>query len=184
MWPFTRKKDKKTKVAEVEQQEVSKAQPVENAEPSQEAISAEKTKSTKTSTKSATQKDEKSSVKPNAKPSTKVGTKKSIKTDEKQSKKSDDKSASKPVNEKEDDVEIKTRKSVYRVIFDKDDKLWKIKKDGAKRIIDSKKTKDEALARVQELSKSQDANFVVYKKDGKFQKKANLNLKSDSAEEK
>ena len=70
------------------------------------------------------------------------------------------------------------------MIFDKDDKLWKIKKDGAKRIIDSKKTKDEALARVQELSKSQDANFVVYKKDGKFQKKANLNLKSDSAEEK
>ena len=58
--------------------------------------------------------------------------------------------------------------------------MWKIKKDGAKRIIDSKKTKEEALARVQELSKSQDTKFVVYKKDGKFQKKANLNLKNDN----
>ena len=41
-------------------------------------------------------------------------------------------------------------------------------------------TKEEALARVQELSKSQDTKFVVYKKDGKFQKKANLNLKDNS----
>ena len=74
------------------------------------------------------------------------------------------------------------RKSMYRVIFDKEDKMWKIKKDGAKRVIDSKKTKEEALARVQELSKSQDAKFVVYKKDGKFQKKANLNLKNNDEE--
>lgn len=70
------------------------------------------------------------------------------------------------------------KKSLYRVMYDKEDKLWKIKKDGAKRIIDSKKTKEEALKRVQELSNSQEANFVVYKKDGKFQKKANLKLKN------
>lgn len=74
----------------------------------------------------------------------------------------------------------KTKKAVYRVLYDKEDKLWKIKKDGAKRVIDSKKTKEEALARVQELSDSQDTKFVVYKKDGKFQKKANLNLKNDN----
>lgn len=76
----------------------------------------------------------------------------------------------------------KQKKSVYRVVFDKEDKLWKIKKDGAKRVIDSKKTKEEALARVQELSKSQDTKFVVYKKDGKFQKKSNLKLKNNDQE--
>lgn len=81
--------------------------------------------------------------------------------------------------EKGEEVEEKQKKAVYRVIFDKEDKLWKIKKDGAKRVIDSKKTKEEALERVQELSKSQETNFVVYKKDGKFQKKANLKLKNN-----
>lgn len=81
--------------------------------------------------------------------------------------------------EKGEEVEEKQKKAVYRVIFDKEDKLWKIKKDGAKRVIDSKKTKEEALERVQELSKSQNSSFVVYKKDGKFQKKANLKLKNN-----
>ena len=93
----------------------------------------------------------------------------------------------KKVENKQENVEIKeqeekertTKKGVYRVVFDKEDKLWKIKKDGAKRVIDSKKTKDEALKRVQELSESQDTKFVVYKKDGKFQKKANLKIKND-----
>ena len=60
---------------------------------------------------------------------------------------------------------------MYRVIYNKETKVWNIKKDGAKRIIDSRATKEEALKRVKELSDSQDANFVVYKKDGKFQKK-------------
>ena len=83
----------------------------------------------------------------------------------------------------ETDVETQDKqgkKSVYRVLFDKEEKVWKIKKDGAKRVIDSKKTKEEALERVQELSGNQELKFVVYKKDGKFQKKANLNLKKDN----
>lgn len=87
-----------------------------------------------------------------------------------------------PAEEEVEESKEPARKSMYRVIFDKEDKMWKIKKDGAKRVIDSKKTKEEALARVQELSKSQDAKFVVYKKDGKFQKKANLNLKNNDEE--
>lgn len=74
----------------------------------------------------------------------------------------------------------KSKKGVYRVVFDKEDRLWKIKRDGAKRVIDSRKTKEEALMRAQELSESQDTKFVVYKKDGKFQKKANLNLKNNN----
>lgn len=80
-------------------------------------------------------------------------------------------------------TEKKARKAVYRVVFDKEDSLWKIKKDGAKRIIASYKTKQEALDKVQSLSKNQEINFVVMKKDGKFQKKANLKLKSDKKED-
>lgn len=65
----------------------------------------------------------------------------------------------------------KTKKPVYRVLYDKDTRFWLIKKDGAKRTIASFPTKDEALSRVKELSSSNDLNFVVHKKDGKFQKK-------------
>ncbi len=64
-----------------------------------------------------------------------------------------------------------TKKGVYRVVYDRDDRLWKIKRDGAKRVIASMVTKDEALKRVKELSETKDVGFVVHKKDGKFQKK-------------
>lgn len=98
----------------------------------------------------------------------------------KKSVKEEKKTEEKPVTAAE---EPKERKAVYRVVFDKEDNLWKIKKDGAKRVIGSMKTKEAALARVQELSANQDHKFVVYKKDGKFQKKANLKLKSNKTEE-
>ena len=99
----------------------------------------------------------------------------------KKKEKKEEKPSSKKKEQEETIVEAdenKARKAVYRVVFDKEDGLWKIKKDGAKRVIGSRKTKEEALKRVQELSENQDSKFVVYKKDGKFQKKANLNLKS------
>ncbi len=67
--------------------------------------------------------------------------------------------------------EEKIRKGIYRVIFDSANRKWVIKKDGASRIIDSKPTKEEALERVKALSEKQEVGFVVYKKDGKFQKK-------------
>lgn len=60
---------------------------------------------------------------------------------------------------------------IYRVVYDKTDRLWKIKKDGAKRVIATMPTKEEALSRVKELSEIKDVGFVVHKKDGKFQKK-------------
>ena len=66
------------------------------------------------------------------------------------------------------------KKAVYRVIFSKENNVWQIKKDGARRVIDSKVTKEEALERVKQLSESQEIKFVVHKKDGKFQKKSNL----------
>lgn len=71
------------------------------------------------------------------------------------------------------------RKGVYRVVYDKEDKLWKIKRDGAKRVIESKQTKEEALRRVKELSGNKEVGFVVHKKDGKFQKKQNLRISNN-----
>ena len=57
------------------------------------------------------------------------------------------------------------------MIYDKDARVWLIKKDGAKRTIASYPTKEEALNRVKDLSSSNDLNYIVHKKDGKFQKK-------------
>ena len=94
---------------------------------------------------------------------------KKVETKKGETKKADTKTA--------DSAEVKApkeRKALYRVVYSKELKVWQIKKDGAKRVIDSKHTKEEALARVRELSENQDSNFVVQKKDGKFQKKANL----------
>lgn len=65
----------------------------------------------------------------------------------------------------------KIKKPVYRVIYDKEARLWLIKKDGAKRTIASFVTKEEALNRVKDLSSSNDLNYIVHKKNGKFQKK-------------
>lgn len=65
----------------------------------------------------------------------------------------------------------KIKKPIYRVIYDKEAQLWLIKKDGAKRTIASFVTKEEALNRVKDLSSSNDLNYVVHKKNGKFQKK-------------
>ena len=64
-----------------------------------------------------------------------------------------------------------TRKPVYRVIYDKKERKWNIRKDQAKRVIESYVTKEEALARVEQLASSKDMKFIVHKKDGKFQKK-------------
>lgn len=68
-------------------------------------------------------------------------------------------------------VEEKERKGVYRVVYNKEERVWQIKKDGAKRVITSYPTKDEAMRRVKELCETQNSNLIVHRKDGKFQKK-------------
>ena len=45
------------------------------------------------------------------------------------------------------------------------------RKSGAKRVIAKRVTKVEAMEKVKELCENNDMNFVVRKKDGKFQKK-------------
>ena len=102
---------------------------------------------------------------------------KSIKTNKKEEKSNTvskkettkEKSPTEKVDKKE--TETKSKKPIYRVIYDKDARVWLIKKDGAKRTIASYPTKEEALNRVKDLSSSNDLNYIVHKKDGKFQKK-------------
>lgn len=90
---------------------------------------------------------------------------KSVKTN----KKEENTKKSNTMSKKE--TESKSKKPIYRVIYDKDARVWLIKKDGAKRTIASYPTKEEALNRVKDLSVSNDLNYIVHKKDGKFQKK-------------
>ena len=128
----------------------------ETAKPATKTVSASKKSPAKTG-KTVSSKETKN-VETKEKPATKT------------EKTSTAKSSSKQEQTKSETVE-KTKKPVYRVLFDKESRLWLIKKDGAKRTIASFATKEEALERVKELSSSNELNFVVHKKDGKFQKK-------------
>ena len=71
------------------------------------------------------------------------------------------------------EVEKTEKKAIYRVVYDKDNKEWLIKKDGATRIIRRVKTKAEALELATQFAENQDLSLSVQKKDGKFQKKSN-----------
>lgn len=64
----------------------------------------------------------------------------------------------------------------YVVVFDKEEKLWKIKRDNAKRVIASYATKKDAMTRVKTLCENNDAGVVVKKKNGQFQKKKNIRI--------
>ncbi len=169
MWPFTRKKKKEEKKEVQEEREVPQTQAVEEKpapvkETSAKANGSKKVASTsakpKQSTTSKTAKQAETSKKQS---STKSTAQKSAETK---------KSTSKATTKETKSSEEGTRKSIYRVVYDKEARVWLIKKDGAKRTIASFKTKEEALNRVKELSETQDLNFVVHKKDGKFQKKS------------
>lgn len=78
------------------------------------------------------------------------------------------------VENKVDEKQVSLGK--YVVVFDKEDKLWKIKRDNAKRVIASYSTKTDALARVKTLCENNDAGVVVKKKNGQFQKKKNIRI--------
>ncbi len=67
-----------------------------------------------------------------------------------------------------------TRPKQYRISYDREQKMWLIKKDGAKRVIRKTKTKSEAVEIAKTMCNNQDLNLVVQKKDGKFQKKKNV----------
>lgn len=148
---------KKSEPAIVEEQE----KPIQKDEKKIVAKTAVKAKP-QTTTKSSTQK--------NSKDKTETAKKEVVRKEAKEPvKKSKPEKQAKQV--KEEKLQEGTKKAIYRVMYDKDSRQWKIKKDGAKRVIDSKNTKEEALKRVKELSENGEVGFIVHKKDGKFQKK-------------
>ncbi len=67
-----------------------------------------------------------------------------------------------------------TRPKLYRISYDHEERMWLIKKDGAKRVIRKTATKAEAVEIAKRMCDNQDLNLVVHKKDGKFQKKKNI----------
>lgn len=71
-------------------------------------------------------------------------------------------------SEKEDESTVET--GVYRVVYDKENYEWVIRKNTSSRAIRRVKTKVEALEIAKHLSNTQDAALTVHKKDGKFQK--------------
>lgn len=77
-------------------------------------------------------------------------------------------------------VEKREIKAVYRVIYDKENKEWMVKKDGAQRVIRRVKTKAEALELANQFATNQDLSISVQKKDGKFQKKRNYKAMMNS----
>lgn len=108
-------------------------------------------------------KDKKQAKKQELKQEQTSKTKKSVKTEQ-----------PKKVKE-ENKAEEKRSKGVrpsYRVIYDMSEKVWLIKKDGAKRVIRKVATKAEATKIAKELSENQNLNLTIHKKDGKFQKKS------------
>lgn len=76
----------------------------------------------------------------------------------------------------DDEIEIKEdSKSAntsikYTVKYDRDKNSWVIKKDGTDRVVRRVTTKEEAMKIAKDLSKKYNADLVVHKKDGKFQK--------------
>ena len=76
-----------------------------------------------------------------------------------------------PVKEAEEE---KTRAQKYMITFDKEQKLWVVKKTGAKKASKKFKTKPEAVKYADRLSSDQGLSLTVKKKDGKFQKSATV----------
>lgn len=54
----------------------------------------------------------------------------------------------------EKELQEKTKKPIYTVIYNKDDRLWHITKSGAKRVIAKRVTKTEAMDKLKNFAKT------------------------------
>jgi len=80
--------------------------------------------------------------------------------------------AEKPATEEEGEEKKGNLTGKYRLIYEKENKSWVIRKDGAGRTIRRVKTKKEALEILENMQKeNEDIKIIVHKKNGKFQKK-------------
>lgn len=85
-----------------------------------------------------------------------------------------------PVKQKEEaasepqpETEEKVKAQKYMITYDKEEKLWVVKKTNAKKASKKFKTKAEAYLYAERLSEERGMALTVKKKDGKFQKAAN-----------
>lgn len=69
--------------------------------------------------------------------------------------------------------EAKERAQKYMITFDKEQKLWVVRKTNAKKASKKFKTKAEAYTYAERLANDRDMALTVKKKDGKFQKAEN-----------
>ena len=74
--------------------------------------------------------------------------------------------------ERIDDIEPASKNAniKFRVLFDRAGNSWVIKKDGSDRVVRRLATKEEAMVTAKSLCKKHNAELVVHKKDGKFQR--------------
>lgn len=180
-WFFKRKTKTERKVEKVEEKEIVVID--EKAENKKENKQSSKKQSTnnavKQTTKSKTNKQSTKEIKKedrskNTTKETKNANSNGALTPKKITRKGE---AQKTEQESEEKQEVQKKPRAlgkYIVMFDKESQDWKIKRDGAKRIIDSKSTKKAAIERVRELAEHNEVGFVAKKKDGKFQKKRNI----------
>ena len=167
MWFFGRRKNKKEKNKE-EKNKQEELKQTEKVEEQKTEVEVESKKATTSKPKTKAQGEKQDEKKTAPKTTRKAQTQK---VEEKQVEQKQEEST----EEAEDRADKKPRTlGKYVVMFDKETQDWKIKRDGAKRIIDSKPTKKAAIERVRELSENNDVGFVAKKKDGKFQKKRNI----------
>ncbi len=127
-----------------------------------------------------TAKEETTDKKESAAAKEKTAPKKSAEKKEKVVTEQKTETAVKEENLQKETVEKGEIKAVYRVIYDKENKEWLIKKDGAARVIRRVKTKAEALELATQFAENQELNITVQKKDGKFQKKTNYRSMIDT----
>ena len=69
--------------------------------------------------------------------------------------------------------EEKVRAQKYMITYDKEEKLWVVKKTNAKKASKKFKTKADAYEYAERLATERDMALTVKKKDGKFQKAEN-----------
>ena len=75
----------------------------------------------------------------------------------------------------------KAKAQKYMVIYDKESKLWVVKKTGAQRASKKFQTKAQAFKFAERISGEKGMSLTVKKKNGQFQKAANAKKSANSA---
>ena len=154
-----KKKEKAKNAVEAKEDDLVKAEKTE--------IEAEETASVETNAK-----EEKNVEAEEDKEVVKTAKKSKVKTKKQPAKVEEKQPVNEDVAEEDASGEVKkVNNAKYRLIYDRENTSWVIRKDGAGRTIRRVKTKKEALSILKEMEeKNEDIKMVIHKKNGKFQK--------------